>query len=143
MRASHVDQWPPLTQVPNAHKPSRFLIHVVVGRIVRQDELVRAQSGNRGDLLVDALGLGVVRDAERNGVVVGRGLEVAVLRRAEHAVPGAVGIERVDEVAFVGDQLRQTLAGGVAALALPLRLLRRGRPASSPARSIGPARRCR
>ena len=45
------------------------------------------------------VGLGVVGDAEGDGVVVGRGFEVTVLGRAEDAVLDAVGVERADEVA--------------------------------------------
>ena len=93
MRASQVDQCPPLTQVPNPHKPSRLLVHVVVGRVVRDDEIVRTQAGDGGDLRVDPLRLRVVRHAEGNRVVVGRALEVAVLRRAEDAVARAVRVE--------------------------------------------------
>ena len=44
---------------------------------------MRAQAGQRGDLAVNALGLGVIGDAEGDGVVVGRGLKVAMLRRAK------------------------------------------------------------
>jgi hypothetical protein len=57
----------------------------------------------------NASGLGIIRDAKRDGVLVGRSLEITMPGRAEHAVPGAVGIERVDEIAFVGDQLGEAL----------------------------------
>ena len=48
--------------------------------------------------------------------MVADGLEIAVLARAINAVLRAVRIERFDEVALVGRQQGQALAGQVAAL---------------------------
>ena len=55
IRASQVDQCPPLTQRPNSHSRRRpcGYVHVVQAGTVGNDQIVRPQAGDRGDLVVD------------------------------------------------------------------------------------------
>jgi len=109
---------------PGAEGPEAggCFVHVVVGGEVGEDEVVWSQAGDRGDFGVDAFRLRVIDHSEGDGILVRRGFEVTVTGSPENAVAGAVGIEGIKEVAFVGDELGQGGTGGGATFAVQVRL---------------------
>ena len=78
MRASQVDQCPPLIPGAKGPKTLRLFVHVIVGRIIRQHKVVRPQAGDGSDLAINVLGLGIVRNPKGDGIVVGRRFEIAM-----------------------------------------------------------------
>ena len=86
-------------------------IGVVQAWRVGHEEVEGADGGKRLDLLVDRAGHGVVDHAQGHGVGIGDPFQVAELLLAEHAVLGAAGLDRLDEIACRRQQLRQRLAG--------------------------------
>ena len=106
-----------------APQPLRLLIHVVIRRIVRQDEIMRPQAGQRGDLPVNPFRLRVIGHAKGNRVMVGRGLKITMPLCAKDAVLDAIGIQRPDEVALVGNEQRQSAFRQLAPLDIERRSL--------------------
>src|ERR1044071_4664934 len=114
---------------PSAKTPEALglLIHVIVGRKVGQDEMMRAQAGDGNDRPIDSLRLELIHNPESNGIVIGRGFEITVAFRAKHPMVSAVRVERSDEVAFRRSQERQAAAGQVASFGVESNLGRTAR----------------
>ena len=99
---------------------------VVIAGIIRDDQAMRREAAlcrraferqhPRDDLPVR----GIVGHAEATGIVIRRGLEVAVLRRAKHSMPRAVGVFGHDEITVrrheTGQRLPDFGRGGTVAL---------------------------
>ena len=94
---------------PLAEPPQTFglFIHVVIGREIRQDEIIWPKLRDGSDLLVNSLRLRISDDAKGDRVVVRGRFQISVLSLSEHAVLGAIRIERADEIAVFSRELRQ------------------------------------